>query len=242
MRILVVGDTHISKNCPGDDRFAALGKLERRLNADATIFIGDVLTCESVNEHIKPGTAEHKVIPTYLEEIRLLDISLNALRKGANKRKCFRHITKGNHEDWIAKQESKTPQLEGLLVSQLDNTFKDNLFSYSKYGALFELSNIYFTHVPIYQGRRLTCPMKIGARFDKSIVWGHSHIFNVSCFAKANNAGIKVINTGCYLPEGYVENYTMHDTLDSWTRGVFVLDTNAKGIKSINWLDISEVN
>ena len=242
MRVLVVGDGHISKTCPGDDRYAALGKLERRLNADATIFIGDMLTCESMNEHIKPGSAEYKLLPSYKEEIKLLDDSLKAFKKGANKRKCFRHITYGNHEAWIFKQESKHPELKGMLVDALNNTFIQNGVEYSIYGKLFELSNTYFTHVPIYQGRRLMDVDKIGARFSKSIVWGHSHIFNISCYAKTGNNGVKVINTGCFLPANYVEKYTEHNTIDSWTRGVFVLELNDNGVKNINWIDIMEIN
>lgn len=73
------------------------------------------------------------------------------------------------------------------------------------------------------------------------VVFGHTHKRTDKAFPKMGAQRITVINLGCSLPEGHVEDYAKH-SLTGWSYGVYLLDIKDGRLHQSTWLPMENVH
>ena len=244
--VLAIGDTHDDPRIPDKERFKWMGRCAADLGVDRIVQIGDFGTWDSVSRHEDRTTIRGRALPSYEDDLASCRMALMALNQGLDGYHCKKDITLGNHEDRVKTYENLHPQIEGSLYLRLRQSFADYGWRTSEYGEYRFIKGVGFTHVPHnimgrpYGGKTLN-PMGNDAVF--SIVFGHSHkgaYLNVPKIGP--NCSIDILNLGCALPHGHVEDYAKLSTT-GWTYGVYKLRLQAGRILShehISMIDLRE--
>jgi len=81
---------------------------------------------------------------------------------------------------------------------------------------------------------------QIGNESTFDVVYGHSHRPLVKPFPKLNNEIIKIVNLGCFLPDGHVEPYAKH-TLHGWEYGMYDITLLGGRISKADWIPMAEL-
>ena len=239
MRILVLGDTHITTN-GGFGYIEYLGRVERRVKPDVTIWIGDCADMDSVNSHIENWTARAKSKPCIDEDLKSLREAFRAYKSAAHNRKVPRKITLGNHDwQWLVRFEDKVPETKGTYTGAMLGLLNEVGIEPTLYGDWLDVGGVLFTHIPIVGGKRVCghyAEERVLGISAQSVVFGHSHRFKA---VTAGKIGIPHklwgINVGCSMPYGLVKEYADHG-LNDWTWGVTVLEVGEGGkIKGVHW-------
>ena len=96
-----------------------------------------------------------------------------------------------------------------------------------------------FTHVPLNQMGRPYGGVNADGTIAKDslhdIVYGHSHKRSDRTFPKLGHNYITIINLGCSLPEGYLEDYAKH-SVTGWSYGVYDITIESGRIKEQSWV------
>ena len=244
-RVGVIGDAHDSPEME-KDRFLWIGSYIGDVCPDAVVQIGDFLTLDSLNTHIPNETFEGKAKPTYMRDIVSFEKALDALDTGiAGRCSPIKHITLGNHEFRLWKFEDRTPEIYGMMQTQLTKLFERHSWSWTEYGQFYFIGGVGFIHVPLtelgkaYGGKTANHRVCLDSTFD--IVWGHSHKDNNVKLPKIGPRNyVRSLNVGCALPYQHVEKYALHNTT-GWSWGVYILGISGGHIQSWEWTSMLEL-
>jgi predicted phosphodiesterase len=245
-RVLAIGDAHDSPDIP-KDRFYWMGRHAAETGAEWIISIGDFATLDSLNAHIPNDTLQAKQKNPYSDDMASLAEALGELDRGliGCSHEVRRHIVLGNHERraWI--YENEHPEMAGQLVGELTLLFEDRKWTWSEYGEFFFLGGVGFVHAALnrlgktYGGKNAEQTIANDAVFD--IVIGHSHTARVWRAPKIGPSQfVNVVNLGCALPFGHVEDYARHATT-GWTWGVYDLLIRGGHIESASFVSMTEL-
>lgn len=241
IRVLAIGDCHDSVELKDKSRFYAMGKYAKENNVDRIIQIGDFSSMDSMSFHEPNWTQKGQAKPSFQKEIVSFFKALSAFDKGLGGHKATKHVTLGNHEDRIGRFVNEHPELAELLYEKVYELLTDFGWDYSKFGELHFISDVAFTHVPFntmgkpYGGK--TSENQIGNDSLHDIVYGHSHKAVVKHIPKIGQDHVTVINLGCSLPPGYIEDYAKH-SVTSWSYGVYDLTIRDGKIKEHSWVSM----
>lgn len=243
IRICAIGDVHDSSVIP-KDRMRWAGKFVRDIRHDCVVQIGDLMSLESVSRFAKPGTLEHKEAPYWKDDMASGKEVLRAFQQGLNGYEVKKHCTLGNHEDRHISNISKQPWAKDALMDTPHTILGDWGWEYSPYGAFHFVGKTGFVHVPL---NRLGKPFggkfaenQIGNETTFDVVYGHSHRPLMKPFPKLNGVIVKVVNLGCFLPQGHVEPYAKH-SLHGWEWGLFDITLVGGSISKADWIPIGEL-
>jgi len=246
IRVLAIGDAHDSPKLEDKSRFYAMGKLARERGVSHVVQIGDFGDFDSVSTHVAADTIEGKLNNPYTTDIVSLSRAMDEFDEGLGSHSVTRHVTMGNHERRIYIYENQHPQIEGMLTSELEQTFKDHGWSFTPYGEFYFLGGCGFIHAALnrlgktYGGKMAESTIANDAVFD--IIVGHSHVRKDHRAPKIGpHKHVTVLNLGCALPQGYTQNYVYHSQLAGWWYGVNVLTIQGGQIVGIEGISMSEL-
>ena len=243
VRVLLIGDCHDGPSIP-KDRFRWMGRFAREHEVDRIVQIGDFATLDSLCRYTPNDTLEAREKPSFKADMLSFQQAVRTFAEGLDGYDCPRHVTLGNHEDRIWSFTNRNPEVVELLDQLLYATLEDHGWSYSPYGAWHFIGQVGFTHVPLtvmgrpYGGLQAQNQVARDALFD--VVYGHSHKRVDNSFPKLNHESITVLNPGCALPHGHIEQYAKH-SLTGWSYGVYLLTIKGGRLGERTWVPMSEL-
>lgn len=227
---LVIGDAHDSPRLP-KDRFYWMGRYAREHNKTHIVQIGDFLTFDSLcrMDDIYSGR----------DALKAFDEGLGDFEPE------LKHCTLGNHEDRAISFTNRTPELDGMLLGQIDNLFMTHKWTYSPFKTFYYLGGVGFTHAPIGgHGKPIsgkTAHSRIANEALHDIVYGHDHKGGVYHAPKlGNNQWVTILNAACALPDGHVESYAKHN-MTGWRYGVYDVKISEGRIQAHNFVTMREL-
>lgn len=246
-RVLVIGDLHQDPRRP--DRLDVLTWIARHASEeryDRIIQVGDWSTYDSVNNHDKNDTFAARFKPGIRDDLDNLTASHQAFRRGvASDYKPRMVFLNGNHENRLERFENANPEAVDTFTLAREETFSQFGWKTRPYGELFYVDGVAFTHHPTngagraYGGK--TGPQRAANESTVPVVSGHTHRRQVHDSPKIGPVDvISMVEVGCALPWGTVEDYAKHG-LTGWWWGVVPM-TIQQGVitdlafKSMLWL------
>jgi hypothetical protein len=243
-RVLAIGDLHDSPEIE-KDRCYWLGCHAKNMGSEYVVSIGDWATLDSLNAHIPNDTLRARQKNPYTDDIASLSVSLGRFDEGLAGHAVRKHITLGNHERRAWTYEEHHPEMAGQLTGDLLLTFEDRGWTWTEYGEFFFLGGVGFVHAALnrlgktYGGKNAEQTIANDAVFD--IVIGHSHSGRVWRAPKIGPSQfVNVVNLGCALPDGHVEDYAKHCTT-GWTWGCYDLLIRGGHIESASFVSMPEL-
>jgi hypothetical protein len=234
---LVVGDVHVSA---GQDvsRGKLLGCAINDLRPDRVVFIGDLLTLDSLSAWDKDKRKKMEG-RRYQKDIDAGKRFLaNVYSSGGHK--CKEYIlTEGNHEDRLWRYLDGQPLFDGAVDYREDLGITDLGWKYVPYKEHYVYKGVYFTHVPINEAGRpvggdSACKRALGI-YQHSVVFGHTHKLASVAVHRTGSAHLnQALNVGCFFE--HVDDYAL-GSLTSYWRGIVLLDHYKTG--RFNWSPIS---
>jgi hypothetical protein len=243
-RVLAIGDAHDDPHL-SKDRFRWFGKYAAEMKADYVVQIGDWATLDSLNAHIPNEILQAKTKNPFVDDLVSLKASIDAFNDGLGRHKCRRVVTLGNHERRAWLFEDQNPESAGLLTGPLLAAFDAGGWETRLYGEIFYLGGVGFVHAALnrlgktYGGKTSENTIANDAVHD--IVIGHSHVARQVRTPKIGPYNhVTVLNLGCALPYGHVEDYA-RDALTGWTWGVYELFIRGGHIESAKFVSMIEL-
>jgi hypothetical protein len=123
-------------------------------------------------------------------------------------------------------------------------TMDDYGWTYSPYKEFYFVGDVGFTHSPIngmgkaYGGMYSENQIARDALHD--VVFGHTHKRLDKAFPKMGNQFLTIINLGCSLPQGHIEEYAKH-SLTGWSYGVYDIYIKDGRIDQRTWIPINNL-
>lgn len=244
-RVLAIGDSHDDPHTP-KDRFRWMGKLAQDRGVDWIVQIGDFGSFDSLSSHIPNETLAGKLKNPYHHDVQSLNEAMGALDEGLAGHKPKRHCTMGNHERRVWLYEDARPEVAGMLSGELMQTFADHGWTTTPYGEYFFLAGVGFIHCAVnrlnksYGGKNAENTIANDAVFDHCL--GHSHVHRMVRAPKLGpSKHVTVLNLGCALTQGRVEQYMYHGALTGWWWGANVLTLQNGQIAGVDAIPMHEI-
>lgn len=223
-RVLAIGDLHQDPRHP--DRLEVLTWIARYASEHKIpriVQVGDWSTWDSVSSHDRNDTyaARHK--PGIRDDLDNLKQSLQAWRRGIDYRPKQTFLM-GNHENRLERFENANPESVQTFTLNRDELFAQFGWATRRYGEMFYVEGVGFTHHPINSAGRAyggkTGPQRAANDTTVPVVSGHTHRRQVHDSPKIGPVdAISMVEIGCGLPWGTVEDYAKH-SLTGWWYGV----------------------
>ena len=225
-RVLVIGDAHDAPDIP-KDRFTWFAKYAEDHGCERIVQIGDWGTFDSLSTHDNTATYAGRLKGAFHDDVRSYKESHEAFAEGLSPgSRIKKHITKGNHDDTttggrIGRYENVHPEVVGVMGTMIADIDADHGWTSSQFGEFYFIGGVGFVHVPLnelgkpYGGKTAGPRIANDAIFD--IVYGHDHKRRSHRAPKVGpQKHVSVINVGCALPWGHVENYASLSTTGWW--------------------------
>lgn len=242
IRLVAIGDAHDSPSIPDKSRFEWMGAYVNEIKPDVVVQIGDFATLDSLNGHVPNETFQGKSKPSYMADMESFNLALDAMQIDDG---IERHCTLGNHERRLYLFEDKAPEAYGMMQFELDRIFARHKWTYSPYGQIQYYGGVGFTHAALnrlgktYGGKNAENTICNDAIHD--MVVGHSHVERMIRQPKiGTNNYVQVLNLGCALPDGHVEDYAKH-ALTGWTWGIYDITIQHGHIQDRTWVSMAQL-
>jgi hypothetical protein len=242
IRAVWVGDAHDSPAIPDKSRFRWIGKYIRDTKPDMLGQIGDFATLDSLNTHVPNENYSGKAKPTFMADM----VSFNeALGEMDLPEGLERHCVLGNHERRLFLFEERAPEAYGMMQFELQKVFERHKWTYSPYGEIVSYGGVGFVHAALnrlgktFGGKNAENQIANDAVHD--LVIGHSHVArHIRAPKLGGNNCVQVLNLGCALPEGHIEDYAQH-SLTGWTYGIADITIQFGRIQSCAFITMEEL-
>ena len=231
MKVVAIGDLHDSPNIRDKSRFRWIAKHIKKIKPDVVVQIGDIITLDSCTHYISDDTYTARIEkPTFMREMQSFDEALEEFHYVLKGEKVKKYITLGNHEKRMWRYEDKNPTFYGMCQKEFFGTCRKYKWKVIPWGQYLMLGGVGFIHAPInpmgkeYGGEASERQIANKSKID--IVFGHSHRaqdIRVPKISDTKNDFTRILNIGCALPEGHIENYAKH-SLTGWTYQIVEID------------------
>ena len=249
-KILAIPDLH---NCPRHPyRTEVLTWLARhgsQRKFERVIQLGDWGSWDSVSRHDRADTFRGRTKPLISDDMAIHKESLLAWERGRTKSwKPKTYVTLGNHEQRLWDFENAHPECWGVHTDTLLQMWKSAGWMTRPYGELVYLGGVAFSHAPMgLMGKPIsgkTAGPRTANELTTDLIHGHTHRFSATRVAKIGpRDSVLVIEAGCGLPWGEVEDYAKHSMTGWWwgaveltVEGGQVTDFNAVSMKTLRSL------
>jgi hypothetical protein len=226
VKVLAIGDCHDDPRLPDKTRFKWFGRCAADRKVDRIVQIGDWCSWDSVSRHEDRATIRGRALPSFEDDLGSFRMSLRALDEGLDGYECDKDETEGNHEARIQTYENLHPVMEGGMMIRMREALAQYGWRSRPFGEFLMIEGVAFTHVPLtimgkpYGGKHLN---QIANDSIFSLVFGHSHKGGHLPAPKIGpSCKIDILNIGCALPHGHVEDYAKLSTT-GWQYGVYEL-------------------
>ena len=238
-RVLAIGDAHDGPEIPDKSRFKAMGAYAKEKQVEHIVQIGDFASMDSMSSHDPNWTVKGQDKPSFKEDIASLEEALRAFDDGLDGYEVTKHITLGNHEDRISRFVNNNPEIIEMLFEQVYRLLEEFGWDYSPFGEFHFIGDVGFTHVPLNQMGKpyggMHSENSIARDSLHDVVYGHTHKRVDKSFPKIGHEHITVINLGCALPDGHIEDYAKH-SVTGWSYGIYDLTIRDGKIKERTWV------
>jgi len=238
-RVLAIGDSHDGPDIPDKSRFTAMGAYARINNIEQVVQIGDFCSMDSMSTHDPNWTLKGHEKPSFKDDVNSFREALVAFDEGLAGHNATKHVTLGNHEDRIGRFVNNNPEVAELLFEKIYELLSDFGWNYSPFGAFHFVGDVGFTHVPLNQMGKpyggMHSENAIARDSLHDVVYGHTHKRVDKSFPKIGQDHITVVNLGCSLPDGHIEEYAKH-SVTGWSYGVYDLSIQNGRIKERTWI------
>lgn len=220
---LVVGDVHISPN-QNLRRATWLGKVIADLKPNRVIFIGDLLTFDSLSgwDKDKRTKMEGRRYQKDIDSGR--DFLGKMYSEHYNVWKPEFILTEGNHEQRLHRYLDCDPTFLDTVDYRKDLGLADwCIVPYKEY---YTHKGVSFTHIPINEAGK-----PIGGKFvaskaldivSNNVVFGHTHKLSSACIHRhGSNHLSQALNVGCYFE--HIDEYALGSVTSYW-RGLVLID------------------
>lgn len=243
-RVLVIPDRHNDPRHP--HRLAAttwIARFGSETRVADVVDLGDSCTWDSVSRHAKDDTLKGRLKPGIRDDLANHLESLQAFERGrAADWKPRKKKARGNHEQRLWAFEDLNP----AAVDTHTLAYSEHLAQFGwrerPYGEIFYVGGVGFTHAPFNgMGKPMggvTLGNRAGALLTQSLVHGHTHQRGHYSAKKLGlTDSVSVLQCGCALPWGEVEDYASHQPT-GWWWGVVLLTIQGGVITDENWVSM----
>lgn len=215
---LVIPDVH----APYHDKraWACMVRVARRLRPRNVIVLGDFNDCYAISAHdrdprrISQLSDEVKVSRRLLEEIE--DLGAENL-----------DFDLGNHENWLKKSLQKhIPGLLNMVSMAGALRLKEHGWRVHEYQTHARLGKLYHTHTVGHAG--VLVAQRTGQAFQKSVVVGHAHRFQVYYFGDVAGGRHFAACLG-WLGDARAANYLHESQKAAWAQGFGIVRHEKNG-------------
>jgi predicted phosphodiesterase len=255
IKVLCAGDFHDSPEL-SKDRFRWFGNMIVEEKPDLVFCCGDFATFDSLNTHVKNDSLEGKLKPSFDEDMASMKEALVELHKPLNeynaRQRASKHkpfnpkfvITLGNHEDRARTYGQKNPEVGMKFHAEICALLSGFGWEVIPYQHYWYLNEVAFNHAPVDASRKpmagANCSVNAATHLMHDLVHGHTHRAQVIRKPKmGENKYVTVVDLGCSLPYGYVEDYAKHG-MTGWSWGFTVLHIDQR-IESWNYINMKLV-
>jgi hypothetical protein len=242
--VLGIGDVHVE---PGQDmaRLAWIGRHIKARKFEKVIQIGDFGCWDSVSAHEGNHTVKGRQKPDFLEDVQAVKKAVGVMRTEAGGNAPETHMTMGNHEYRVQRFGNENPEVDKMMKQALDACFLDHDWTLSPFGEVYFHEGVGFTHAPIntmgrtYGGK--APENTIANDLSHDLVYGHTHRFAHIERAKIGHSRrVSVVNLGCALPYGHIEDYAKHSTT-GWWWGICEIEIINQRIEAVKQFSMPEL-
>jgi hypothetical protein len=246
-RVLFIGDLHQDPRHPHRTevlKWAARLGSERKLSR--VVQVGDWGTFDGASFHDKNDTARARLKPPIRADLDNQKESLLVFHDNkAPDWKPKLDITLGNHENRLNRFENANPETMGVFTGELETNFAQFGWRTRPYGEVMFVQGVGISHHPTNGAGRAfggkTGPQRAANEMTSSFISGHTHAFQHFTTGKIGAvSAVDVMEVGCALPHGEVEDYATHSIIN-WWYGLVIADLWGGRIMSSEKIDMIRI-
>jgi hypothetical protein len=222
-RVLMIGDLHQDPRHPHRvEVLAWAARFGSDRKVGRVVQVGDWGTFDGASFHDKNDTLRARLKPTIKQDLDNQKESLVTFH--ANKPDDWNpklDITLGNHENRIHRFENANPETAGMFSNELETNFAQFGWQTRPYGEVMFVQGVGISHHPTNGAGRAfggkTGPQRAANELTSSFISGHTHAYQHFTTGKIGAiSGVDVMEVGCALPWGEVEDYAAHAIINWW--------------------------
>ncbi|MFN9010179.1 MAG: hypothetical protein ACK5WH_13715 [Hyphomonadaceae bacterium] len=246
-RVLMIGDLHQDPRHPHRIEvlsWAARFGSDRKVGR--VVQVGDWGTFDGASFHDKNDTLKARLKPTIKQDLDNQKESLIAFH--GNKPDDWNpklDITLGNHENRLHRFENANPETAGMFSNELETNFAQFGWQTRPYGEVMFIQGVGISHHPTNGAGRAfggkTGPQRAANELTCSFISGHTHAFQHYTSGKIGLvSGVDVMEVGCALPWGEIEDYAVNSITNYWW-GLVIVDLMGGRIVSAEKVDMMAI-
>jgi hypothetical protein len=229
-RVLMIGDLHQDPRHPHRvEVLAWAARFGSDRKVGRVVQVGDWGTFDGASFHDKNDTLKAKLKPTIKQDLDNQKESLIAFHD--NKPADWNpklDITLGNHENRLHRFENANPETAGMFSNELETNFAQFGWKTRPYGEVMFIQGVGISHHPTNGAGRAfggkTGPQRAANELTSSFISGHTHAYQHFTTGKIGAvSGVDVMEVGCALPWGEIEDYAAH-AINNWWWGLVIVD------------------
>ena len=246
-RVLMIGDLHQDPRHPHRVQVLAWAA---RFGADRkvgrVVQIGDWGTFDGASFHDKNDTLRARLKPPIRADLDNHKESVQTFHN--NKPTDWTpklDVTLGNHENRLHRFENANPETAGMFSNELETSFAQFGWKTRPYGEVMFVQGVGLSHHPTNGAGRAfggkTGPQRAANEMTSSFISGHTHAYQHFTTGKIGTvSGVDVMEVGCALPWGEVEDYAAHSIIN-WWYGLVIVDLMGGRIVASEKVDMMSI-
>jgi hypothetical protein len=246
-RVLIIGDLHQDPRHPHRvEVLAWAARFGSDRKVGRVVQVGDWGTFDGASFHDKNDTLKARLKPTIKQDLDNQKESLIAFHD--NKPADWNpklDITLGNHENRLHRFENANPETAGMFSNELETNFAQFGWQTRPYGEVMFIQGVGISHHPTNGAGRAfggkTGPQRAANELTCSFISGHTHAFQHYTSGKIGMvSGVDVMEVGCALPWGEIEDYAINSITNYWW-GLVIVDLMGGRIVSAEKVDMMAI-
>jgi predicted phosphodiesterase len=240
-KVYVFSDTHVCPSVPNDHLFW-LAKWIKEGNPDFVICNGDFADFNSLNGHDGNETVKGRLKPSIKADLEHLDVCMGIITNETQRWDII--FCSGNHENKrITRFENNNPEMHEFIMDSYLGILKKHKWHYVPFGRYYNLQGVDFTHAPLNDlGKPAggkTALRNVAMYSVRDVVFSHTHKHGLVREGKYGmNEWTTVVNTGCSMPPGYIQEYAIDGMSGAWSHGVVELSLQFGKIQDCNFISM----
>lgn len=246
-RVLMIGDLHQDPRHPHRvEVLAWAARFGSDRKVGRVVQVGDWGTFDGASFHDKNDTLKARLKPTIKQDLDNQKESLIAFHD--NRPADWNpklDITLGNHENRLHRFENANPETAGMFSNELETNFAQFGWKTRPYGEVMFIQGVGISHHPTNGAGRAfggkTGPQRAANELTSSFISGHTHAYQHFTTGKIGAvSGVDVMEVGCALPWGEIEDYAINSITNYWW-GLVIVDLMGGRIVSAEKVDMMAI-
>lgn len=238
-RVYVFSDTHVCPSIENDHLFW-IAKWIKEGNPDFVICNGDFADFNSLNSHDRNDTHKGKLKPSFKQDLDHFEMCLAIITENTKRYDIV--FLEGNHEGKrVQRFENSNPEAYELFMERYLGALSRYKWHRVPFGRYYNLQGVDFTHAPINDRGQpaggKNALRNIAMYSVRDLVFSHTHKHGLVREGKYGmNEWTTVVNTGCSMPPGYIQEYAADGMSGGWSHCVVELTLQYGKIQDCNFV------